>query len=187
MAPPRFSSANCLRCFGGFQGNWFFYFLQIYNRINDKVVGLLIRARKKSLLTFEGEMLYQGKDDETWVILTKSINTIRVFFGREGDLAAGGEVDSDVIHSRQGWTFCLICIIVKKGCIWWFLEITFFFCRKILPFTRGTRPRLCWKPVELRCRSSAIVTQTASLFVLQTQARPHLLRTRGEINSQTRI
>ena len=47
-------------------------------------------------------MLYQGKDDETWVLLTKSINTIRVFFGREGDLAAGGEVDSDVIESRQG-------------------------------------------------------------------------------------
>ena len=45
-------------------------------------------------------MLYQGKDDNTWVILTKSINTIRVFFGREGDLPAGGEVDSDVMDLR---------------------------------------------------------------------------------------
>jgi len=73
---------------------------EIYNRINDKVVGLLIRAKKKSLLDFEGEMLYQGKDDKTWVILTKNINTIRVFFGREGDLPAGGEVDRDVMEQR---------------------------------------------------------------------------------------
>ena len=45
-------------------------------------------------------MLYQGKDDKTWVILTKNINTIRVFFGREGDLPAGGEVDRDVMEQR---------------------------------------------------------------------------------------
>ena len=70
---------------------------KIYNRINDKVVGLLIRARKKDLLSFEGEMLYQGKDDLTWIVLTKNINTIRVFFGRDGDLAAGG-----VAEGRRG-------------------------------------------------------------------------------------
>merc|ERR1712137_118947 len=74
---------------------------EIYNRINDKVVGLLIRAKKKSLLDFEGEMLYQGRDDNAWVILTKNINTIRVFFGREGDLPFGGEVDSDVMDMRS--------------------------------------------------------------------------------------
>ena len=70
---------------------------KIYNRINDKVVGLLIRARKKDLLSFEGEMLYQGRDDLTWIVLTKNINTIRVFFGRDGDLAAGG-----VAEGRRG-------------------------------------------------------------------------------------
>jgi hypothetical protein len=31
----------------------------MYNRINDKLVGLLIRARRRDLLTFQGEMLYQ--------------------------------------------------------------------------------------------------------------------------------
>ena len=46
-------------------------------------------------------MLYQGRDDNTWVILTKNINTIRVFFGREGDLPSGGEVDSDVMDMRN--------------------------------------------------------------------------------------
>ena len=68
------------------------YFLsQIYNRINDKVVGLLIRARKKDLLSFDGEMLYQGKDDDEWIQLTRSINSIREYFGRDGDIPGGGD------------------------------------------------------------------------------------------------
>lgn len=46
-------------------------------------------------------MLYQGRDDNTWVILTKNINTIRVFFGREGDLPSGGAVDTDVMALRD--------------------------------------------------------------------------------------
>ena len=54
------------------------------------MVGLLIRARKKELLTFDGEMLYQGKDDEEWISLTKSINSIREYFGRDGDIPGGG-------------------------------------------------------------------------------------------------
>ena len=39
----------------------------MYNRINDKLVGLLIRARKRDLVHFEGEMLYQNRDDEKFV------------------------------------------------------------------------------------------------------------------------
>jgi len=73
----------------------------IYNRINDKIVGLLIRARKKDLLCFEGEMLYQGKDDEEWIYLTKSINTIRVYFGRDGDIVNGGEIDEEVENKNS--------------------------------------------------------------------------------------
>ena len=69
----------------------------------------MIRAKKKSLLDFEGEMLYQGRDDKTWVILTKNINTIRVFFGREGDLPAGGDVDSDVVEQRNASKVVLDC------------------------------------------------------------------------------
>ena len=65
----------------------------MYNRINDKLVGLLIRARKHDLLEFEGEMLYQGRDDETWVVLKRSINTIHAYFGRDPTVPGGGEVD----------------------------------------------------------------------------------------------
>jgi len=66
---------------------------QIYNGINDKVVGLLIRARKKRMLTFEGEMLFQRRDDEKWISLTKNINTIFYYYGRDPEVAGGGAVD----------------------------------------------------------------------------------------------
>ena len=33
------------------------------------MVGLLIRARKKGLVEFEGEMLYQGQDDDEPILL----------------------------------------------------------------------------------------------------------------------
>lgn len=38
------------------------FFTQIYNHINDKLVGLLLRARKHKLLDFEGEVLFQVYD-----------------------------------------------------------------------------------------------------------------------------
>ena len=44
-------------------------------------------------------MLYQGKDDEEWIYLTRSINTIRVYFGRDGDIIGGGDVDPGVMEN----------------------------------------------------------------------------------------
>ncbi|KAM5281495.1 actin-binding Rho-activating protein [Ctenodactylus gundi] len=40
-----------------------------YVRISDKVVGILMRARKHGLVHFEGEMLWQGRDDHVLVTL----------------------------------------------------------------------------------------------------------------------
>ncbi|KAJ1193534.1 hypothetical protein NDU88_002831 [Pleurodeles waltl] len=40
-----------------------------YVRISDKVVGILMRARKHGLLHFEGEMLWQGRDDHVIITL----------------------------------------------------------------------------------------------------------------------
>ncbi|OQV19105.1 putative Actin-binding Rho-activating protein [Hypsibius exemplaris] len=45
---------------------------EYYNRISDKVVGLLLRARKHGHLTFEGEMLFQRRDDHVVITLTPS-------------------------------------------------------------------------------------------------------------------
>ena len=42
-----------------------------YERINDKVVGMLVRARKHGLLDFPGEMLYQRQDDDVIITLFK--------------------------------------------------------------------------------------------------------------------
>ncbi|NXG67983.1 ABRA protein, partial [Baryphthengus martii] len=42
-----------------------------YVRISDKVVGILLRARKHGLVDFEGEMLWQGRDDNVVITLLK--------------------------------------------------------------------------------------------------------------------
>ncbi|XP_035493890.2 actin-binding Rho-activating protein-like [Scophthalmus maximus] len=40
-----------------------------YVTISNKLVGVLLRARKQGLVNFEGEMLWQGKDDQVIVTL----------------------------------------------------------------------------------------------------------------------
>lgn len=36
---------------------------EAYTKISNKLVGMLLRARKQGLVMFEGEMLYQRRDD----------------------------------------------------------------------------------------------------------------------------
>ncbi|GBN48447.1 hypothetical protein AVEN_224266-1 [Araneus ventricosus] len=48
----------------------------MYTAISNKVVGLLLRARKHGLVYFEGEMLYQRRDDNVIITLLKPIDEI---------------------------------------------------------------------------------------------------------------
>lgn len=50
---------------------------QIYTTISNKVVGMLMRARKHGLVHFESEMLFQRRDDDEVITLLKPINEIR--------------------------------------------------------------------------------------------------------------
>ncbi|XP_044750925.1 actin-binding Rho-activating protein-like isoform X1 [Coccinella septempunctata] len=59
----------------------------IYTVISDKVVGLLLRARKHKLVDFEGECLFQRRDDHIPIILLKPINEIREIFKEKIDAA----------------------------------------------------------------------------------------------------
>lgn len=45
---------------------------RLYQVISNKVVGVLIRARKHGFVEFEGEMLYQKRDDHVIIKLVKS-------------------------------------------------------------------------------------------------------------------
>lgn len=45
---------------------------RLYQVISNKVVGVLIRARKHGFVEFEGEMLYQRRDDNVIIKLIKS-------------------------------------------------------------------------------------------------------------------
>ncbi|KAI6241518.1 Costars domain-containing protein [Aphelenchoides fujianensis] len=49
---------------------------RIYETISTCAVGYLIRARKYKLLTFKGEMLYQGQDDHKTIQMLMSIRDI---------------------------------------------------------------------------------------------------------------
>uniref|UniRef100_A0A7N8YBI8 Si:dkey-29b11.3 n=1 Tax=Mastacembelus armatus TaxID=205130 RepID=A0A7N8YBI8_9TELE len=40
-----------------------------YVTISNKLVGILLRARKQGLVDFEGEMLWQGKDNHVVITL----------------------------------------------------------------------------------------------------------------------
>uniref|UniRef100_A0A673CRI2 Costars domain-containing protein n=1 Tax=Sphaeramia orbicularis TaxID=375764 RepID=A0A673CRI2_9TELE len=40
-----------------------------YVTISNKLVGILLRARKQGLVDFKGEMLWQGKDDHEMITL----------------------------------------------------------------------------------------------------------------------
>lgn len=52
----------------------------LYTRISNKVVGVLQRARKYKLVSFEGETLFQGRDNETPVWLIRSMDEVREVF-----------------------------------------------------------------------------------------------------------
>ena len=42
---------------------------EMYTKISNKVVGMLLRARKHKLIHFEGEMLFQRRDDHVVITL----------------------------------------------------------------------------------------------------------------------
>ncbi|XP_050100931.1 actin-binding Rho-activating protein isoform X1 [Anopheles aquasalis] len=59
----------------------------IYTHINDKLVGLLLRARKHDLIQFEGECLFQRRDDHVPVYLTKPVSQIReILVGKQTEI-----------------------------------------------------------------------------------------------------
>lgn len=49
----------------------------IYSHYSDKLVGMLLRARKYKLVDFEGEMLYQRQDDDKLIRMLMPIEEIR--------------------------------------------------------------------------------------------------------------
>jgi len=59
----------------------------IYTHINDKLVGLMLRARKHELIQFEGEMLFQRRDDNVPVFLLKPVPEIReILVGKQTEI-----------------------------------------------------------------------------------------------------
>ena len=53
---------------------------ELYKVISNKVVGILLRARKYNLVKFDGEMLYQGRDDAVQITLNPDVKLEDVNF-----------------------------------------------------------------------------------------------------------
>jgi len=58
----------------GTHGITFRELFELYKVISNKIVGLLIRARKHGLVKFEGEMLYQKRDDDVMITLLRELS-----------------------------------------------------------------------------------------------------------------
>ncbi|VVD04197.1 actin-binding Rho-activating protein-like [Leptidea sinapis] len=71
LLPPELQSATKVISFGEL--------FSIYTIISDKLVGLLLRTRKHGLTFFEGEVLFQKRDDDVPVFLMQTINEIREY------------------------------------------------------------------------------------------------------------
>ena len=56
---------------GGFVAVKFGVLFEAYVRISNKLVGMLLRARKQNLVEFEGEMLFQRRDDDVLIRLVQ--------------------------------------------------------------------------------------------------------------------
>lgn len=48
----------------------------LYQDISNTLVGILMRARKRKLIAYEGEMLYQGADDDVIISVCGNVDTI---------------------------------------------------------------------------------------------------------------
>ena len=60
---------------------------KLYTRISDKVVGILLRARKYDLVHFEPEILFQGQDDDEPIVLMKPMQEIYEIYNKHKSFA----------------------------------------------------------------------------------------------------
>jgi len=62
---------------------------EAYTKISSKVVGILLRARRQKLVAFEGEMLYQRRDDDVIIRLLQMPDELEADIERrQQDLAS---------------------------------------------------------------------------------------------------
>lgn len=55
----------------------------LYTKISDKVVGLLMAAKKKGWVYFEPEILFQRRDDDVLIALLKPVSEIKKYVDEE--------------------------------------------------------------------------------------------------------
>jgi len=103
----------------------------IYQKISNKVVGILARARKNRLVHFEGETLWQGKNDETNVTLLRSIKDIEGYFQKTGELLYNEDAKDLIVLRLKDELFNTFCMKINFSVAPQQPEL---FCEPIPPF-----------------------------------------------------
>jgi len=83
---------------------------RIYQKISNKVVGILARARKNRLVHYEGETLWQGQDDEVNVTLLRPIQDITDHLRDTGELLYNREANDLVVLRLRGRLLNTFCV-----------------------------------------------------------------------------
>ncbi|KXJ28275.1 Actin-binding Rho-activating protein [Exaiptasia diaphana] len=78
----------------------------IYTSISNKLVGMLMRARKQDLVQFEGEMLWQRRDDDKIITLLRVPGRVSTDSDEYWNLKAKLDDEFVLIEKMQAIDFC---------------------------------------------------------------------------------
>jgi len=85
----------------------------IYQKISNKVVGMLHRARKNRLVHFDGETLWQGENDTTNITLLRNIKDIEDHYRKTGELLYNSDNVIVLRHGEKGNN--TVCVKINYG------------------------------------------------------------------------
>ncbi|CAN7996053.1 unnamed protein product [Ixodes pacificus] len=74
---------------------------QLYQSISNKVVGILLRARKHGLVNFKGEMLFQRRDDDVVITLVKPLHELYQEMGYDKQAYERQEAQAREAQARE--------------------------------------------------------------------------------------
>ncbi|XP_023330074.1 uncharacterized protein LOC111702568 [Eurytemora carolleeae] len=87
----------------------------VYQKISNKVVGVLHRARKNRLVHFDGETLWQGENDETNVTLLRNIRDIEEHYNKTGELLYNSDANNIFVFRQGDKGVNTICVKINYG------------------------------------------------------------------------
>jgi len=151
----------------------------IYQKISNKVVGILARARKNRLVHFEGETLWQGESDLTNVTLLRSMKDIDGHFQKTGELLYNEEANDLIVLRLKDEIFNTFCVKINFSIAPQQQEE---FCEPLPPFQFSTDEAnqstytIASPPLVTHQTAEPVETQTAKIARKPLVLEPTVIR-----------